>query len=536
MAIKQIDSDLRNAIRQTASWLGVAPDDLATVIGYETKGTFSPTITGGKDNNYRGLIQFGPSERRAYKYDASASAADQVRGPVYRYLADRGVKPGMGLKDIYSTVLTGQPGKYTRSDSGGSVNQHVARMQQDLMPAISQDMARGVSLIDDPDYVSTFQQQAETGIKSGPFGADAVLRAAMSGDPAQLKAALDQVGAAIQAQPLGLMMAASQLPAYFSEAATASPGAVMIAQRNLAAPDMRALIPANLMPMVDSAKGSIPSDPFAWMPKPTPRPPMPLETALAAASPPPAQPAPEPVRTASTAPVAVSAPSPPPPVPQAQMGLQQAPAAIPSASTGQSPAMEQLAAFKPPEPQAANPVMPQDSAMPPDFIQAMSQYRPMTGAAPQQEPPPLAPLPPPVNVPTLPATPQMQMPNLRPQAPPADKQPGVLGNLMNSPIGGLIKGGVPGLLVSLLAGKGGGGSNLMGLLNHDASLPLPSNITNASWSGSGPVTYSQGGQQMSSASGGPNAAAIYRAAGVSVNKDGQIVREDLPNLLRFPGT
>ena len=113
-----------------AKQLGTTPEDLATVIGYETGGTYSPSKWGGKGGNYMGLIQFGPNERQQYGANESQSFPDQMSA-VVRYLKDRGYKPGMGLMDLYSTINAGSPGHYNASDGNGTVAEHVARMQQD---------------------------------------------------------------------------------------------------------------------------------------------------------------------------------------------------------------------------------------------------------------------------------------------------------------------------------------------------------------------------------------------------------------------
>jgi hypothetical protein len=115
------------ALRESAARLGTTPEDLATVIGYETEGTFSPSKWGGAGGRYMGLIQFGPSERTQYGANENQTFAEQL-GAVERYLKDRGFKPGMGINDLYSTILAGRPG-LNRADSGGTVNQHVERMK-----------------------------------------------------------------------------------------------------------------------------------------------------------------------------------------------------------------------------------------------------------------------------------------------------------------------------------------------------------------------------------------------------------------------
>jgi hypothetical protein len=117
------------ALRESAARLQVPPEHLAKVIAHETANTFSPRIWGGKGGRYMGLIQFGPRERRQYGAHEGQSFREQLPA-VERYLKGRGFKPGMGLADLYSTILAGRPGLYARRDQNGSVAQHVARMQR----------------------------------------------------------------------------------------------------------------------------------------------------------------------------------------------------------------------------------------------------------------------------------------------------------------------------------------------------------------------------------------------------------------------
>lgn len=116
-----------DVISQAAAELGTDPLDLATVISYETLGKFSPSIWGGAGGNYLGLIQFGPEERARYGVRPDQSFSEQMTA-VVSFLKDRGFKPGMGLLDLYSTILTGSPGNYDRRDQNGSVREHVAQM------------------------------------------------------------------------------------------------------------------------------------------------------------------------------------------------------------------------------------------------------------------------------------------------------------------------------------------------------------------------------------------------------------------------
>ena len=82
------------AIVSAAKDLGTTPEDLATVIGYETAGSYSPKKWGGAGGNYMGLIQFGPPERAKYGADDQQTFPQQMEA-VKRYLKDRGLKPGM---------------------------------------------------------------------------------------------------------------------------------------------------------------------------------------------------------------------------------------------------------------------------------------------------------------------------------------------------------------------------------------------------------------------------------------------------------
>ena len=107
----QIDEE-RAALEDAANDLGVDPLSLAAMIGFETGGTYNASIR--NQYGYEGVIQFGEEERKVYGYKPGMSFADQVRGPVVRYLKDRfkkvGAKTqGASLEDLYTAVLTGNP-------------------------------------------------------------------------------------------------------------------------------------------------------------------------------------------------------------------------------------------------------------------------------------------------------------------------------------------------------------------------------------------------------------------------------------------
>lgn len=124
------DGDLGSIIKWGAAELGVDPVDLATAISYETLGKFSTSIQGGKGGRYLGLIQFGPEEQRQFGVHRGQSTLEQMKS-VVAFMKARGLKPGMGLLDIYSTINAGSPGHYNRSDRPGyTVARHVQEMAQ----------------------------------------------------------------------------------------------------------------------------------------------------------------------------------------------------------------------------------------------------------------------------------------------------------------------------------------------------------------------------------------------------------------------
>ena len=124
-----------NALVEVAGELGVSPIDLATIIGFETAGTYDPGKVGGEGGNYQGLIQFGVPERAAYGVVPGMSFEEQLRGPVKRYFQDRFAKAGMStqganLEDLYTTVIAGNPGanRDARDSFGTSARSGVAKM------------------------------------------------------------------------------------------------------------------------------------------------------------------------------------------------------------------------------------------------------------------------------------------------------------------------------------------------------------------------------------------------------------------------
>jgi len=135
-------SSQAKALIEAAKRLGISPLDLATIIGYETAGTFSTSIKGGKGGNYQGLIQFGKEERQKYGVSGQQTFEQQLLNSVVPYLKDRFASvgrttTGATLTDVYKTINGGNPAVGNVSDDGGKtrISDHVAKMIREQMPA-----------------------------------------------------------------------------------------------------------------------------------------------------------------------------------------------------------------------------------------------------------------------------------------------------------------------------------------------------------------------------------------------------------------
>ena len=144
----------RDRLVETAQSIGADPLDLATVISYETGGTFDPKQPGPTTQwgQHRGLIQFGEPQARQHgvNWDDPLNSQLGPDGAVASYLRSSGYQPGMGLLDLYSTVNAGAPGLYNRSDAnnGGApgtvrdkVEQQMAGHRQNAMRLLGTEAA-----------------------------------------------------------------------------------------------------------------------------------------------------------------------------------------------------------------------------------------------------------------------------------------------------------------------------------------------------------------------------------------------------------
>jgi len=130
-------SPFAQKIKQVAANINADPIDLATLISFETAGTFSPSIRGpvvkGRGRAV-GLIQFMSSTAAELGTTSEALAQmSQVEQMDYveRYLVKRGFKGG-GLKQLYSTVFAGHPNaRGSISDGYHTLDSAVERMTRE---------------------------------------------------------------------------------------------------------------------------------------------------------------------------------------------------------------------------------------------------------------------------------------------------------------------------------------------------------------------------------------------------------------------
>ena len=104
-AVKQ-DKEFTQAVKQLASRLNVREDYLYAVMGFETGGTFSPSIE-NPASGATGLIQFMPETAKGLGTTtgqlAQMSRTEQLKY-VEKYLSNKGIQGG-SLSDVYMAVL-----------------------------------------------------------------------------------------------------------------------------------------------------------------------------------------------------------------------------------------------------------------------------------------------------------------------------------------------------------------------------------------------------------------------------------------------
>tara|TARA_R110002167_G_C12490665_1_gene635376 strand:- start:35 stop:832 length:798 start_codon:yes stop_codon:yes gene_type:complete len=117
---------LVKGLRESAEELGMDPLDLATIVSYETAGSFDPTKKGPTTRwgKHKGLIQFGEPQQKEFGVDFADPYTSQLgaNGAIVKYFKAKGFEKGMDITDAYSIVNAGAVGRedWSDSSSGGA--------------------------------------------------------------------------------------------------------------------------------------------------------------------------------------------------------------------------------------------------------------------------------------------------------------------------------------------------------------------------------------------------------------------------------
>jgi hypothetical protein len=177
-----MEQDFAARLVETANALGMNPVDLATIISYETAGTFDPTKRGPTTQwgQHRGLIQFGEPQAKQYGVDWNDPLGSQLgpEGAIVKYFTENGWRPGMGMMDAYSIVNAGAPGRYNASDAnnGGApgtvadkVNNQMGGHREKALALLDGTTISGPAGM--PVPVSASARATPTGMATGPAAA-----------------------------------------------------------------------------------------------------------------------------------------------------------------------------------------------------------------------------------------------------------------------------------------------------------------------------------------------------------------------------
>lgn len=130
--IERLSASERSALVAAANKLGINPDWLATVISFETAGTFSPSIVNRAGSGAFGLIQFMPNTARnllgtatndeAVRIGKAMSFSEQLSRMVIPYFSGRKMT---SLEDVYLAVFypaaMNKPGAWVIGEAPGAV-------------------------------------------------------------------------------------------------------------------------------------------------------------------------------------------------------------------------------------------------------------------------------------------------------------------------------------------------------------------------------------------------------------------------------
>jgi len=141
------DAELAEAIKTGARELGIDPEDYATIMSYESAGSFDPWKKGPvtKWGQHRGTIQYGEPQRRDFGVYKGQSAAEQITKSNVKYLKAHGVKPGMSMEQVYAAInggRTDRPLSTPDVGTGRTIADNIRKANAEHRPLVRQRFGR----------------------------------------------------------------------------------------------------------------------------------------------------------------------------------------------------------------------------------------------------------------------------------------------------------------------------------------------------------------------------------------------------------
>ncbi len=183
---------LRN-INRVATERNISPRDLASIVSYETGGSFNTNKFGGKGGNYLGAIQFGPAEQKKYGVYAGMPI-DKHFDAVGAFIKDRGASGG-DLSTLYRTINGGNPNaSLNASDGNGTIASHIEKIARDHggaldrlirqsgnAPKIDMDPTGSISKIASDSSASSLSNMGGGSAATAGIGASEAIASAIGG-------------------------------------------------------------------------------------------------------------------------------------------------------------------------------------------------------------------------------------------------------------------------------------------------------------------------------------------------------------------
>lgn len=165
-------SSAARSIIAHAEAIGIDPIDYATKLYYDGGGSLSTSKWGGGTKGksdwmtYLGPFQFSKDNQKTYGV-TPGMPLDKYLDKVNKYLIDRGVKPGMGLPELYTAQNYGNVHsgvKWDAKDANGTIRQHLVRMTREHRPLAEKLLQgyKGRSTENDVDRMLAEQSESIT--------------------------------------------------------------------------------------------------------------------------------------------------------------------------------------------------------------------------------------------------------------------------------------------------------------------------------------------------------------------------------------